>query len=216
MRSASLFAFAVLAVLVLSAAMPAIADINLLQNPGFETGLLDPYWHPHVISEGEDWDWGVSKASSWGPGPHGGQYFAWITGVGGGVVEIYQNIDPPQCAQYLEFWYAGQSETGGGAQIYYSDGTHQDASGILSNTQNWKLAHLDLITAKLVEKVEVGPGPNSDQFQFDDFDLEACPEEAVGGVVIPANTLALVAPWLAVIGLVGCIGTAVVVRKKRR
>jgi hypothetical protein len=38
----------------------------------------------------------------------------------------------------------------------------------------------------------------------------------VGGVVIPANTLALVAPWLAVIGLVGCIGTVVVVAKKRR
>jgi hypothetical protein len=39
---------------------------------------------------------------------------------------------------------------------------------------------------------------------------------AVGGVVIPANTLALVSPWLAVIGLVGCIGTIVVVAKKRR
>jgi hypothetical protein len=38
----------------------------------------------------------------------------------------------------------------------------------------------------------------------------------VGGLVIPANTLALVAPWLAVIGVVGCIGTAVVVAKKRR
>jgi hypothetical protein len=38
---------------------------------------------------------------------------------------------------------------------------------------------------------------------------------AVGGAVVPANTLALVAPWLAVIGLVGCVGTAVVVRKKR-
>jgi hypothetical protein len=39
-----------------------------------------------------------------------------------------------------------------------------------------------------------------------------CPA-AVGGVVMPANTLALVAPWLAVIGLVGCIGTVVVVAK---
>jgi hypothetical protein len=38
----------------------------------------------------------------------------------------------------------------------------------------------------------------------------------VGGMVMPANTLALVAPWLAVIGLVGCIGTLVVVAKKRR
>ena len=41
------------------------------------------------------------------------------------------------------------------------------------------------------------------------------PEAPVGGVVMPANTLALVAPWLAVIGVVACIGTAVVVAKKR-
>jgi len=39
--------------------------------------------------------------------------------------------------------------------------------------------------------------------------------EAVGGAVMPVNTLATLAPWLAVIGVVGCIGTAVVVRKKR-
>jgi len=38
----------------------------------------------------------------------------------------------------------------------------------------------------------------------------------VGGVVTPANTLAVLAPWLAVIGLVGCIGTAVAVARKRR
>jgi len=38
----------------------------------------------------------------------------------------------------------------------------------------------------------------------------------VGGVVMPANTLALVAPWFAVIGLVACIATVFVVAKKRR
>jgi len=38
---------------------------------------------------------------------------------------------------------------------------------------------------------------------------------AVGGVVIPVKAFAVLAPWLAVIGLVACIGTAVVVAKKR-
>jgi hypothetical protein len=38
----------------------------------------------------------------------------------------------------------------------------------------------------------------------------------VGGVVMPANTFALVAPWLAVIGLVGCIGVVGVVVKRHR
>jgi hypothetical protein len=41
------------------------------------------------------------------------------------------------------------------------------------------------------------------------------PAPPVGGVVIPANTLALVSPWLAVIGSVGCIGAAVVITRKR-
>lgn len=38
----------------------------------------------------------------------------------------------------------------------------------------------------------------------------------VGGVMEPVNTFALISPWLAVIGLVGCIGTVVVVAKKRQ
>jgi hypothetical protein len=50
------------------------------------------------------------------------------------------------------------------------------------------------------------------------FTNSPTPPEAppVGGAVIPANTLAILGPWLGVIGLVGCIGTAVVVAKKRQ
>jgi hypothetical protein len=33
---------------------------------------------------------------------------------------------------------------------------------------------------------------------------------------MPANTFTVFAPWLAVIGAVGCIGTVVVVAKRRR
>ena len=46
------------------------------------------------------------------------------------------------------------------------------------------------------------------------FDV-AGPCCAVGGCVQPVNTFALLSPWLAVIGLVGCIGTIAVVTKKR-
>ena len=45
--------------------------------------------------------------------------------------------------------------------------------------------------------------------------VEAAPRP-VGGIVEPVNKLAVLAPWLAVIGLVGCIGTVVVVAKKCR
>jgi hypothetical protein len=36
---------------------------------------------------------------------------------------------------------------------------------------------------------------------------------AVGGIVIPVNTFAVLAPWLAVVGCIGIV--AVVVRKRR-
>jgi hypothetical protein len=41
-----------------------------------------------------------------------------------------------------------------------------------------------------------------------------CP--AVGGCVQPVNTFAMLSPWLAAIGLIGCIGTVAVVAKKRQ
>jgi len=56
----------------------------------------------------------------------------------------------------------------------------------------------------------------SDINTYDRLHVGSPPSAAVGGVVIPVNTFAVLAPWLAVIGLVGCIGTVVVVAKKRR
>jgi hypothetical protein len=38
----------------------------------------------------------------------------------------------------------------------------------------------------------------------------------VGGLVMPVNTLAVLGPWFAVIGLVGCVTAVAVVAKKRR
>jgi hypothetical protein len=51
---------------------------------------------------------------------------------------------------------------------------------------------------------------STDQDPYIDYTLAP-----VGGVVMPANTFAVLVPWLAVIGQVGCIGTVVVVAKKR-
>jgi hypothetical protein len=42
------------------------------------------------------------------------------------------------------------------------------------------------------------------------------PAGPVGGFMEPVNKLVIFAPWLAVIGLVGCIATVVVVSRKRR
>jgi hypothetical protein len=99
-----------------------------------------------------------------------------------------------------------------GVEIYYSVGS--DLEQELSPTEEWSFVHIDLDTARLVEAVEAWVGAVFGGIDVDDFDLEACPAPAVGGVVMPANNLAIVAPWLAIVGLVG-IGTVVVVAKKR-
>lgn len=200
-----MFAVAVLAVLVLSAAMPASADINLLENPGFETGLFDPWV---TDAGGLSWQFTVQEEDS--------NHFAAIL-VGRADAWIYQNIGPPQCAQYLNFRYFGgwEPQFGGDMEvrIFYSDLTYHTEDLAISGT--WTPVHIELDTAKLVTKVEAWVSAYAGGINVDDFDLEACPA-AVGGVVIPANTVALVAPWLAVIGVVGCIGTIAIVAKKYR
>jgi len=214
MRSASLFAVAVLAVLMLSAVMPASAHVNLLQNPGFETGSPAPWIIDGSGSgpgPGLDWRGGVSSN-----GAHTGAYYAWV-GVNNAYAYVLQDIGPPRCAQYLELWYHGW--TGGGVvsfgvYVYYTDGTNLWKE--LSPTDAWSFVHIDLDTAKLVNAVEAKIWAEGGEIYVDDFDLEACPAAAVGGIVTPVNAFTLLAPWLAVTGLVGCIGTVVVVAKKRR
>jgi hypothetical protein len=191
-----------------SAAMPASAHINLLQNPSFETGSPAPWIFDGQGVQGVDW---IGKVV--GNGAHGGTYYAQVE-VEDTDAWVRQDISP-RCAQYLELWYMGSLEEGGvlWVEIYYSDGTHTQKD--LTPTGEWSFVHIDLNTAKLVKAVEAGVGAYFGGINVDDFDLEAC-AAPVGGVVTPANTLALVAPWLAVIGLVGCIGTVAVVVKKRR
>jgi WD40 repeat protein len=60
------------------------------------------------------------------------------------------------------------------------------------------------------------PGPLTAYLFDTGFSTPCCGVEAVGGTAMPVNILATLGPWLVVVGLVGCIGTAVVVAKKRR
>jgi hypothetical protein len=62
-------------------------------------------------------------------------------------------------------------------------------------------------------------GMTVDPFEIGDLMIRALvdpvPVGPVGGFMEPVNKLVILAPWLAVIGLVGCIGTVAVVAKKR-
>ena len=49
-----------------------------------------------------------------------------------------------------------------------------------------------------------------------DVDPIAPPVAPVGGIVVPVDKIAVLGPWLAVIGLVGCVTAVAVVAKKRQ
>jgi hypothetical protein len=172
-----------LAVIIASAAMPASAHINLLQNPGFETGEFDP--------------WEYSNAEIDSPG-HTGEYAAYIVpeGEDAGYLDQFMARRTPQCAEYLEFWYRSAGEPGDGeAGIYYSDGTlgwwYLDPTEV----GVWTLFHIDLDTTKLVEAVEIGAYPEEGEgtsdgpIDVDDFDLEACSAPVGGELMIPTPIL---------------------------
>ncbi len=61
---------------------------------------------------------------------------------------------------------------------------------------NWILVGGDLMARALVDPVSTSA--------------------PVGGVVLPVDAFVILAPWLAVIGLLGCIGTVAIVVRKRR
>ena len=150
------------------ASVPVIAHYNLLQNPGFETGVLDP------------WNGGSGGSGGYGivsPG-HTGTYAASMGGGNGGA-GIWQDIYPHRCAMFIEFWYYGHN---GGCTVSYSDGTTQSMA--LPSTGNWTRFFIELDTTKLVERVDVGSGNGG--IYVDDFDLEAC-EIPVGGEILSNN-----------------------------
>jgi len=112
-------------------------------------------------------------------------------------------IDGYQCASIASY----QGGNGGlGIAGYQATNDQQVA---ICNFRVSESASCGATYSVTLEYDEAGPVGEAD------FEV-LCPCPVVGGCVQPVNTFALISPWLAVIGLVGCIGTIVVVAKKRR
>jgi hypothetical protein len=176
-----------LAMIVVYATVPVLARINLLENPGFETGDFPPW----DFDGDDEWDADID-----GPG-HTGNYYAWIT-MGFGDAWIWQEIDPPRCAMYLEFWYRGDVQGVIKVWIYYSDGSEQVE--ILDAADEWTHVHIDLVTIKLVKAVEIY-AIYFGYVDVDGFDLEAC-ETVVSGELLPNNVPTIGTMIIAVISTV--------------
>jgi hypothetical protein len=198
---------------IASLAMLASAEINLLQNSGFESGILDPWV---TGASGGGWEFNVPTFG------HTGSYSAGTMYNEEGEAWILQEIRP-QCARYLEFWYhGGKAGTGGDMRfgIYYSDGTEywEDLNLAPPGTSpEWTFVHEDLDSTKLVQAIEVRtevPADGIVEVYVDDFDLEAC-APPVSGLIMPVNKLEIITPYLALAGLVAVVSAVVVVKRRK-
>jgi len=223
MRSARLFAVAVLAVvLALSAAQNAFASTEIMYDNGNNVagcaltridGILgNTYavlfslpagWSSATLSGAEVWVWqgfSVVLHVESSPGLDALMPALPITLTGDG----WHTYPLTTTKITGEFYIAIEDNSGGAGRIggaSGSDATHSYWGPVAGPWTTQKSCRTEpsryypLMIRALVDPV--------------------APAAPVGGLVIPANTLAIVAPWLAVIGLVG-ISTIVVVAKKRR
>ena len=147
--------YAIISILLISimasTAVPALASSNLLQNPGFETDPWTPPWFSDTSYGG--YPAAISSLS------HTGARALKLDGANN-FAAVYQNINPPQSASYLEFWYIATYGTFGPSQlgvvVFYSDGwSHLER---LTYQSDWTQVHIKLDVSKQVETVRVFAG----------------------------------------------------------
>jgi len=223
MRYVRLLAVAVLAVvLALSSAQDAFATVTL----AYDNGIWNTYG-----GDGHDYA-GVRFSVPDDASPALLRYVRWarsfdypleihitgpdhVTELSGSPIILAGPTEPAgtgcpagwQWCGGLDLTSQGWVVTGDFFVIFYRPGgstLYEDTGVPLSGRLfvGWSLATLAVSTYEANGLIRVDIDPNA-------------PAAPVGGIVIPANTFALVAPWLAVLGLL-CIGTIAVVVRKRR
>jgi hypothetical protein len=226
MRSASLLAVAVLAVvLALSSAQNAFATVQLYYDNGTSNAAyLAPYGGVRFSLPS-----GVSSARltyiRW-------SFFASVT------LPLTIYVTGPDHKTQLSgspvvLSGSGNMPAGTGCPAGWTTCHGLDVSsyGIIVTGDFFVITYKDTIGTPYTPEYDTDTTPKTPRsFYGDSLDLlvnspdtynflirvDIDPIAPVGGVMMPANLLALVAPWVAVIGLVGCIGVVLMVVKRRR
>jgi hypothetical protein len=147
------------------------ASAQALVNPGFETGVLTPWFQDRVFSSGEDWN--VTTNS-----PHSGQYAATNTG----NKEIRQNFAPvpTNTIQEISFWARHETLSVSDlfVDLFYSDNTD---SGFLVFTQSTIYEQFN-VTSYLAPNKQLSGfsifGNSGGRTFFDDVTIRVVPEPA--------------------------------------
>lgn len=166
--------------LVALALTPAFAT-ELLQNTGFESGVLSPWYQARDFCSGTCLNWNASTQN-----PHTGKYSAMDVG----NIELRQDFTPTPGANITNysFWaYAGAGV--GAVDFFYTD--NSDEEFVYFATANvWTLINetANVDKSKTLRGISVwGASPGYTTF-YDDFDLTATPEP--GSLVLLGSGLA--------------------------
>lgn len=155
------------------ATTPAFA-VNILSNPGFETGTLNPWFQLQDFGGAENWN--VSNADA-----HSGSFSA--TDVGN--KEIFQSITPTATSAITEvsFWIKNLDS---GAHVNAIDFNYSDSSVgefiFFESTSDWE--HFDMTSNLAAGKTLVGVGiwgfsgggADEDRTRLDDAVVNVVPE----------------------------------------
>ncbi len=158
----------------------ASAQVNVLENPGFESGVLAPWFQLRGGGDGEDWNATASDA-------HSGEFSA--TDLGNRLV--VQEFDAVPVSDILEVsaWVKNPEETLNAFFFQYSDGSEEQWT-FSHNSPNWTFfdatSQLDpgksLVTAGMWGYSGGPPGP--DRTFIDDYRVmiegAGCPADIDG------------------------------------
>ena len=160
---------------------------ELLQNPGFETGVLSPWYQGRDFCHGTCINWNVSNQN-----PHSGKYSA----MDEGNIELRQDFTPTPGADITNFSFWAYTDAGLGAvDFFYTD--NSDEEFLYFSTANvWTLINqtANVDKNKTLMGISVwGADPNHIAF-YDDFDLTSNQVPESGSLVLLGS---------AVLGLAG-------------
>lgn len=155
------------------AAPPALA-VNILVNPGFESGSLAPWYQGNDFGGPENWNVTAAQA-------HSGGFSA--TDVGN--KQIRQDFAPVAVSDILEasLWIMNPDDGGpriNAVDFYYSDGSNQEHL-LFQPDNNWNYNNVTglLTPGKFLTGFAlygyIGGGPNEDRTFVDDFILNVVP-----------------------------------------
>ena len=155
---------------------------NILTNPGFESGLLSPFYQGNDFGGPENWN--VT-----GSGPHTGQFCA--TDVGN--KQIRQDFAPTLVSDITEVSLWIRNPDDGGPRVnaidfFYSDGSNTETV-LFQPDNNWTFNDVTslLTPGKSLTGVAlwgyIGGGPNEDRTFTDDWRVMTVPGPGAAGAI---------------------------------